>query len=421
MKSGDCGNLGACVHCGFCMENCATYRATGLEANGPRGRISLIRQVREGRLDISDSRLGEHMDRCLGCGACEPVCPSGVRYREALAWLRCQQAQVNPPPGIACLINAIMAEPTLHRAVFGVARFLRPLASTFSGRSQLGFAIGMLAATKPWSVGESTEKLPSIPTKDGEKRDAKRQSGTVAIFEGCVMSGLFSHIHAATARTLEVNDYSVAKIGEQQCCGALHLHSGQRDEAIRLARKNIEAFSVWPDSSIAVNSAGCGAMLKEYGSLLKDDPMADQAAAFSERVRDVSELLAERGPREGESIRISVAYDPPCHLLHAQGVGDPPKKLLNAIPGLELLYHKDPELCCGSAGSYSFAQSKLSRQVLALKAKSILDVAPDLVASGNPGCIMQIGAGLSAAGSKLAVVHPIEILDRSYARAGFYE
>ena len=181
------------------------------------------------------------------------------------------------------------------------------------------------------------------------------------------------------------------------------------------------AFATDPDITIAVNSAGCGAMLKEYGELLAGEPLEKEAHALACRVKDVTELLAERGPRPGKPVRLRVAYDPPCHLLHAQGVADAPLAVLNAVPGIEHVSHNDADMCCGSAGSYSFTQSALSRSVLERKVSSILAAKPDVVASGNPGCIMQIGAGLAAERSDISMVHPVEILDKSYARAGFYD
>jgi len=243
----------------------------------------------------------------------------------------------------------------------------------------------------------------------------------IALFEGCVMSGLLSHVHSATERTLSANGFELSSVPDQSCCGALHGHAGQRDHAIALARKNVVAFAKHPDCIIAVNSAGCGAMLKEYGKLLAGDSLEQEAIALASRVRDVAELLAERGPRRGKPVRLRVAYDPPCHLLHAQGISDAPLALLKAVPNIEHVTHADAEMCCGSAGSYSFTQSDLSHEVLDRKVKSILAVEPDMIATGNPGCIMQIGAGLAAAGSKMSVVHPVEILDQSYARAGYYD
>jgi glycolate oxidase iron-sulfur subunit len=229
------------------------------------------------------------------------------------------------------------------------------------------------------------------------------------------MSGLFAHVHEATKRVLLVNGVRVTDVSGQLCCGALHAHSGQRDDAVALARANLAAFSSLPETTqIVVNSAGCGALLKEYAHLLRGDPMEDEAREFGDRVRDVSEVLADVGVRTGRTVSLRVAYDPPCHLEHAQRVVHPPLQMLRAIPGLKLVQHTDPHLCCGSAGSYSLSEPGLSRAVLDRKVEALLAAQPDVVATGNPGCIMQIGAGLLARGCDIPVVHPVELLDRSY-------
>jgi glycolate oxidase iron-sulfur subunit len=381
-----------------------------------------MRSVSRGILDIADQDLVSHLDRCLGCQACEPVCPSGVEYADALAAARDLLADVRPIPIVARALNAIMAEPLLRKPVLLAARLIRPFVSPLSGRSRIGYLFGMLSATRPWSFEGGNESGTSLDSVSMSAKDPAHESGPpVALFEGCVMSGLLGHVHAATERTLAANGFVVTAVSGQACCGALHSHAGQRDQAIALARQNVAAFAEYPDCIIAVNSAGCGAMLKEYGTLLAGDPLEPNAIALASRVRDVAELLAERGPRQGKPVRLRVVYDPPCHLLHAQGISDAPLAILKAVPGLEHVAHADAEMCCGSAGSYSFTQSELSSQVLDRKVKSVLAAEPDVIATGNPGCIMQIGAGLAAAGSALSVVHPVEILDRSYARAGFYD
>jgi glycolate oxidase iron-sulfur subunit len=375
-----------------------------------------------GTLSIAEPGLASHLDRCLGCRACEPVCPSGVEYGAALEAARELLAEVRPIPLVARALNAVMAEAMVRRPLLLGARLIRPFASALSGRSQLGFLFGMLAATRPWSFRSRDEQGTDLGTVPQSAPDPPSDSGTgVALFEGCVMEGLLPHVHQATERTLRANGFQLWRVAGQGCCGALHAHAGQRERAIDLARKNVLAFAKDPGSLIAVNSAGCGAMLKDYGELLAGDPLEHEAKAFASRVRDVTELLAERGPRPGKPVRLRVAYDPPCHLLHAQGISDAPLAVLNAVPGLEHVPHADAEMCCGSAGSFSFTQSALSREVLDRKVSSILASDPDIIATGNPGCIMQIGAGLAVAGSKLSVVHPIEILDRSYARAGYYD
>lgn len=237
-----------------------------------------------------------------------------------------------------------------------------------------------------------------------------------SLFTGCVMDGLFSHVHAATVRTLGVNGYRVKAPAGQTCCGALHAHAGMTDAARELARRNLEAFGDG-DEPIVVNSAGCGALLKDYGHLLPDDPAA---ARFAARVRDVTELLADTGPVPAKHPGVRVAYDPPCHLLHAQRIADAPLKVLRSIHGLTLVSVPDSEKCCGSAGLYTVVEPELSRSVLAAKAGKISEAAPDLVLTGNPGCIMQIGAGLAVTSQSIPVRHPVELLDQAYALAGRY-
>lgn len=234
------------------------------------------------------------------------------------------------------------------------------------------------------------------------------------------MQGLFGHVHRATERTLAANGYQLVEVSGQGCCGALHAHAGLHQGAGELARANVVAFEQAPDAAIVVNSAGCGAMMREYPRLLVGDPLAEAAARFAARVVDVTEALAAQGPERGGPLPLAVAYDPPCHLLHAQRVSQAPLRVLEAIPELRLVRHAEADLCCGSAGSYSLTQPTLSRAVLRRKIEALRQARPDVVATGNPGCIMQIGAGLRAVGLSLPVVHPVELLDRSYARAGYY-
>jgi glycolate oxidase iron-sulfur subunit len=231
------------------------------------------------------------------------------------------------------------------------------------------------------------------------------------------MDTLFDHVHDATRRTLEANGYQVREVEGQGCCGALHEHAGDRTSARALALRNVEAFR-GSDDPIVVNSAGCGALLKDYGHLLGDDA----GAAFGERVRDVSELLAAAGPRQGAPLDAEVAYDAPCHLQHAQRVHEAPLAVLRSIPGLRLRLLPGSDKCCGSAGIYSVLHPAMAQAVLDAKIQSIAaaDPRPDTIATGNPGCLMQIGAGLAAAGLKMRVAHPVELLDESYRRAGVY-
>jgi glycolate oxidase iron-sulfur subunit len=274
--------------------------------------------------------------------------------------------------------------------------------------------MGMLAATK-------TRGLPTGLASGADHSWTSAERPTATLFRGCVMDDLFSHVHDATARTLAANGIGTVDAPGQTCCGALHAHTGDHDAAMRLARQNVTAFSALPEQTIVVNAAGCGAMLKEYGELLSGHALAPAARAMAGRVRDISEVLAECGPRPGARLDVRIAYDPPCHLLHAQRVEEPPLRMFDAVPGLARIDHADAEMCCGSAGSYALTEPGLSRTVLARKIETLARVQPDLVVSGNPGCVMQIGAGLRAAGLDLPVVHPVEVLDWSYRKAGYYD
>ncbi|HEU5171126.1 MAG TPA: (Fe-S)-binding protein [Gemmatimonadales bacterium] len=251
-------------------------------------------------------------------------------------------------------------------------------------------------------------------------RPAVRPSGhpTVALFRGCVMDTLFAHVHDATRRTLEVNGYGVIEVPGQGCCGALHDHAGDRGRARTLAKRNLVALADAADY-VVVNSAGCGALLRDYGHLLG----TDAAARLAGKVRDVSELLAERGPRPGAPLALEVAYDAPCHLQHAQRVHAAPLAVLAAVPELRVRLLPGSDRCCGSAGIYSILHPDLSRAVLEDKIRGFRAADPplDAVATGNPGCLMQIGAGFRAAGTAIRVLHPVELLDRSYATAGLYQ
>jgi glycolate oxidase iron-sulfur subunit len=273
----------------------------------------------------------------------------------------------------------------------------------------------MLGATRPFRLNHGDSGSHRSRAAAGGQPGGLR--GAVCLFRGCVMDTLFDHVHDATRRTLEANDYRVREVRGQACCGALHEHAGDRESARALARENVAAFE-GSDDPIVVNSAGCGALLKDYGHLLGEE----RGAAFGARVRDVSELLAAAGPRPGAALDTQVVYDAPCHLQHAQRVHDAPLAVLRAIPGLRLRLLPGSDQCCGSAGIYSVLHPAMARSVLDAKIAGIAAAAPrpDVVATGNPGCLMQIGAGLAAAGLAIPVAHPVELLDESYRRGGVY-
>ncbi len=417
--------LDPCVHCGFCLQACPTYVVTGDEADSPRGRIVLMQAAARGDLPITDEKLAYHLDRCLGCRACESACPSGVEYGPALEHTREALAKAHGVPWVARLVLAVMAEPRLRRPALRASRLLRPIARRLAGRSRLGFSFGMLAASKMTLDGQTGRRAdghidedvdPSTPVRPS----ARLPAGRAVVFRGCIMDDLFSHVHDATERTLAVNGVNLLSVPQQGCCGALHAHAGLLDDARALARQNVMAFRQHADATIVVNAAGCGATLKDYGTLLQGDPIEEAAIAFAARVRDVTEVLAERGPRPGAAVPMKVAVDPPCHLQHAQRVTDQPLKMLEAIPALQVCSPANAAHCCGGAGVYSVIEPGLAQQVLANKLESLAETGADAVATANPGCVMQIGAGILASHKTLPVVHPVEFLDLSYRRAGYY-
>jgi len=414
--------LDSCVHCGFCLQACPTFLATGDEADSPRGRIELMRALERGELTADDPYVVEHLDRCLGCRGCEPVCPSGVGYGHGLEAARELIAAARPLPWLARAALAALTTPGLSGLVYALARALRVtgIPGWLAGWGRVGFAMGMLASTAP-----TGGKRRNGAVRGGRSHAAPTASDrplpplTALLFRGCIMDGLFSHVHDATVRALTVNGYEVTDVPGQVCCGALHVHAGLRDAARALARRNLSAFGDG-DEPIVVNSAGCGALLKQYGDLLDLTPVASAGARFAARVRDVTELLAARGPVPGAPLDTRVAYDPPCHLLHAQRIAEPPLQMFRAIPVLQLVATPDAAQCCGSAGLFTLVQPGMSRAVLAPKVASLREAAPQVVATGNPGCLMQLGAGLRAARIPARTRHPVELLDDSYRAAGYY-
>lgn len=411
--------LDTCVHCGFCLQACPTFLATGDEADSPRGRIELMRHLERGDLAADDPFVVEHLDRCLGCRGCEPVCPSGVGYGRGLEAARERIAAKRPLPWFARAALTALTTPELSGVVYGFARALRAtgIPRMLAGWSRFRFAMAMLDATKPTRNAERGARSgPRTGPSSPFRAPSSALPTPVLLFRGCVMDGLFSHVHDATVRTLTLNGYEVREIEGQVCCGALHVHAGLSEPAGALARRNVAAFGDG-DEAIVVNSAGCGAALKEYGHL----EGTDRGARFAARVKDITELLAARGPAPGAPLDARVAYDPPCHLQHAQRISAPPLRMFEAIPVMQLVSTPDASQCCGSAGLFTLVQPGMSRAVLAPKLASLREAAPQIVATGNPGCLMQIGGGLAAAGIPARARHPVELLDESYRAAGFYD
>ena len=401
--------LDPCVHCGFCLQACPTYRVTRDENDSPRGRIVLMRALEAGELAPTDTTVRHHLDACLGCRGCEPACPSGVEYGRALDLVRHELAAANGIPRSTRMVLAVFGDRLRWRLVFGAARMARALGITRWGRGggRLSFAMNMIEATRP-APRRTSAHVASAP---GETRPS------VLLFTGCVMDVLFDHVHAATRRVLAANGYEVIEVPGQSCCGAPHDHAGDADVARRLATRNVQQLA-GRATYVVVNSAGCGALLKQYGHLLG----TDAARQFGASVRDVTELLAMAGPRPGAAMNLDVAYDAPCHLQHAQGVHAEVLTVLAAIPGLRVHLLPGHDRCCGGAGTYGLLHPELSQQVLAEKVAALREAPMPLgaVVTGNPGCTMQIGAGLRGAGIAVPVRHPVELLDQSYQQAGYY-
>jgi glycolate oxidase iron-sulfur subunit len=418
--------LSPCVHCGFCLPACPTYEVTADEADSPRGRIVLMRGLARGELAADDAALGYHLDRCLGCRACESVCPSGVLFGPALEAARARVARARRLPFGTRAMLWVLATPRRQRLLWLAARLLRTTGiprflargaggaggtnGTGGGAPKLARMMAMLAATEPMRLGTGGMMRPPSPSP------SPPAPLSAALFRGCVMDGLFGHVHDATVAALAANGIATTEVRGQVCCGALAAHAGHEDLARDLARRNVRAFdAAAPGGPIVVNSAGCGAMLKAYGDWLAGEPLEPRARALAARVRDVSESLAAAGPARGTAaLAVRVAYDAPCHLLHAQRVDRPPHQLLGAVPGLAEVPLEGSERCCGGAGIYTLVEPELSDEVLARKLDAIAAAGADVVATGNPGCQMQIGAGLLLRGDDTPVCHPVELLARSY-------
>jgi glycolate oxidase iron-sulfur subunit len=407
-----------CIHCGICLSACPTYLQLGIEVDSPRGRIYLMNALEEGRLAASSTGFQKHLLMCLECRACETACPSGVHFsammNDARAAIRNHQKWTL---GLwfarHIVMNRIFVSRLLMHLGFRLLRFYQR-----SGLQQLVRRLGILKIF-PARLGRMERLLPEIPKSPRYAlRRPAVESRKALFFEGCIMPELFGPVHEATVRVLQRHGVSVILPLGQACCGALHLHDGDLKTARKLARKNIKAFEMEKSAAIVVNAAGCGASLKEYPELLADDPQyAQRAHEFSSRVRDISEYLDEIGlDKNMERLDLKVAYDDPCHLIHAQGIKDAPRNLLRAIPGVRLLEMRDADRCCGSAGIYNITHPEMSARILDDKIANIIRTGAQVVATGNPGCLLQIQAGLRARNLPIRVVHPIELLDQAYEK-----
>ena len=400
-----------CVHCGLCLSACPTYLATGRETSSPRGRVYLMRGAAEGQVSLT-GLLAEEAHLCLGCRACETACPSGVQYGAMLEDTRAAVAEAGARSGLAhrlerwALRGIVPHRGRLRALVASLALAQRwridRLALPLLPRS-LRLAHALLP---PLPSARDRKPLPELTPAQGERR------GRVAFFTGCLMSQVFAGVQRASVRLLAANGFDVVVPREQGCCGALHAHAGDLGFACDLARRNLEAFAPALErqevDAIVVDSAGCGAALREV-----DRWLPEQGGPFAARVRDVCEFLDEVGLRGGAGglERVRVCYDDPCHLVHGQGVEAAPRRLLGQIEGLELVEHTGATHCCGAAGTYSLTQREMSQTVLAEKMDALAAADPDVIATGNPGCLMQHASGVRARGLSARVLHPVELLD----------
>jgi glycolate oxidase iron-sulfur subunit len=410
-----------CVHCGLCLPACPTYRELGNENDSPRGRVYLMRGVVESRLDISDAFIS-HIDLCLGCRACETVCPSGVPYGQLLEAARAEVAQVRHNRRsvteffVRLLLNRVFVNPALIGGVLRVSRWLRD-----SGLARLAFEADLLGSRVRFALAlllaSAPTELSAVAGRNSENEPAAAEKRpSVALLKGCVMEGLFRHVNLATERVLEANGFELVNAPGQACCGALHAHAGYPEAAAELARRNIAAFEQSGCQRVVVNAAGCGAAMKEYAEWLSHDPaLSEKAQKFSASVRDVSELLSEFAiKRPHTDVERNVAYDAACHLIHGQRIANQPVSMIGTVPGVRIVKLDGADTCCGGAGIYNIQHPELSSAILKKKLEAIASSGADLLATGNPGCIMQIGAGLLMTGQTLEIVHPVEILARGY-------
>jgi len=406
-----------CVHCGMCLPTCPTYRLTGQEASSPRGRLWLMKSVMDGRLDLLDPEFDEQMYQCLNCRACEAVCPSGVHYGPLVEASRAQLEQHRPRPlwqRAARKVGMDIPFSDIRRIrlmVNGLRLYQR------SGLAMLARRLGILRLLRLETLEAMVPPLKEAPLVSGTEQWRPRTVAKEAhLFNGCVMSTVFAGTNRAAGRVMAHNGIACDVPAGQQCCGALHVHSGMMDGARKLARQNIDAFEQYGDDPIIVTAAGCGAALKEYGFLLKDDPKyAKRAEAFSARVKDVSEFLAaQKLHAPQQETPVVVTYQEPCHLAHAQRITEQPRSLLKRVPGLKLQEMRESSLCCGSAGIYNIIRREMADDLGDRKAGNILATGASAVVTANPGCAMQLRTSLRRNGSDMPVRHIVEVLDEAY-------
>ena len=411
----DLPELYRCVHCGLCLNQCPTYRALRLEPESPRGRIHLVHAAAEGRIQLND-RFKEHLYLCLLCRACESACPSGVQYGRIAEAARKQLG----PPGTALfrsVLNFAFARllpyPNRLRWTAGLLRLYQ--------RSGVQHVIRPLL---PKKLQQMNSMLPAIPQSvfdpGGRKFPALgKPRARVAMLNGCVMPLFFGDVNEATVRVLQRNGCEVVFPPYQTCCGALNTHNGESAAAKKMARQNIDAFLAAEVDAVIVNAAGCGAAMKEYVYLLREDPTyAAKAERFQSLVKDAAEFLCDLGlVGKLAPLEMTVTYQDPCHLAHGQRVRIQPRKLLEAIPRIKFIEAEGSDRCCGSAGIYNITHPEMSRRLLEEKMQSIAQTNAEAVVAPNPGCMLQLRYGSQQYGPGVKVYHLMDLLDRAYVEA----
>jgi glycolate oxidase iron-sulfur subunit len=410
-----------CVHCGLCLNACPTYRELGLEMDSPRGRIYQMIQVDNGRLPIGESFV-RHIDLCLDCRACETACPSGVEYGKLVEVARSQIEQHYHRPPLTTLLRKLFYYEVLPypRRLQFVGKLLRFYQRTGLEKLVLGSRILKLFPARLERIARLSPQMedPFFYESLGKTFPAEgKRRYRVALFAGCIANLSFARLNDATVRVLTKNGCEVVVPRDQGCCGALHVHAGIRGIARDLAKRNIEVFLAGKFDAFISNAAGCGSVLKEYPLLFEeeDKEFHEPAKAFVAMVRDVTEFLASIDfNRKLGKMKLRATYQDPCHLGHGQRVRTAPRKLLAAIPGLELVELKEADICCGSAGVYNVVHNEMSDRLLENKMRRIDETKAELVLTANPGCLLQLRAGVKRAGDHRRVLHVVELLDEAY-------
>ncbi len=410
-----------CVHCGLCLNHCPTYRLWGLEADSPRGRIRQMLLVDQGRLALGETFV-RHIDQCLDCRACETACPSGVEYGKLVEAARAQIEQHYRRPFLSRLARDFAFRRLLPypKRIAGVARLLRFYQR--SGLQKLARATGLL---RLFGLADRERLLPAIDREFFFSRLGRtypavgHRRARVALFAGCVAQVSFTALHDATIRVLTANGCEVVVPDGQTCCGALAAHAGVRDITRSLARTNLDVFLREDFDAVITNAAGCGSTLKEYELLFDaDTPEHAKASVFHSKMKDATEFLAELGLTARLSpLPVRVTYQDSCHLVHGQKVREAPRKLIRAIPGVELVEMAMADYCCGSAGSYNVTETQASLAILAEKMKHARATGAPVIVTANPGCLLQMRAGTQIHSTGQEVVHVMELLDRALRKS----